>query len=195
MVAALVRAGEPLATDDDLITLWGLVVEGYAATGALLQPVVTRELGLAVPEVEVLLRLLRTPGHRLSSGALARESSMTGGGLTRMVDRLVGAGLVQRVSCPQDRRVIWVQASPAGLARSRRARRLLAAVIRRDVVGVLGEEQAAALGAAMRLLRDTHHGSGATLGVADRADLPGRARQLHPGDAVPAEQEQHNLHR
>lgn len=143
-------------TDDDLITLWGLVVEGYAATGRRLQAGSDADIGIPLGELEVLLRLLRTPEHRLASSALARESSMTGGGLTRMVDRLVAAGTVQRVACPTDRRVVWVQATEEGLHIARRARTSHAARIRTDVVGVLGRERAAALGDAMRALRDAH---------------------------------------
>ena len=145
-----------LESDDDLVTLWGLVVEGYAATGRRLQAASDAELGLPLGELEVLLRLLRTPEHRLASSALARESSMTGGGLTRMVDRLVAAGTVTRVSRPTDRRVVWVQATADGLAIARRARTAHAARIREDVVGVLGTDRAAALGDAMRALRDAH---------------------------------------
>ncbi len=149
---------EALRTDDDLITLWGLVVEGYAATGRRLQAASDTDIGLPLGELEVLLRLLRSPGHRLASSALARESSMTGGGLTRMVDRLVAAGTVARVACPTDRRVVWVQATPRGLAIARRARTSHAARIRTDVVEVLGADRAAALGDAMRALRDAHRG-------------------------------------
>jgi len=145
-----------LDTDDDLVTLWGLVLEGHAAASRRLQAGSDAEFGVAAGELEVLLRLLRSPGHRLASGTLARESSMTGGGLTRMVDRLVAGGSVRRVSCPTDRRVVWVEATPEGLAVGRRVRTYYAAQIRTEVVDVLGEERAALLGDAMRALRDAH---------------------------------------
>lgn len=147
---------EPLDSDDDLITLWGLVIEGFGATGRRLQDLAESDGGVSVGDLDVLLRLLRTPGNRLASTTLARESSMTSGGLTRLVDRLVRDGLVRRVDCPTDRRVVWVEATPAGLELGERVRTSHAAWIRRDVVDVLGPGRAAALGSAMRTLRDTH---------------------------------------
>ena len=151
---------EPLDTDDDLITLWGLVIEGFGATVRRLQDLSEADggtpVGVSVGDLDVLLRLLRTPGHRLASAVLARESSMTSGGLTRLVDRLVRDGLVRRVDCPTDRRVVWVEATGSGLELAARVRTSHAAWIRRDVVDVLGPDRAAALGSAMRTLRDTH---------------------------------------
>jgi len=147
---------EPLDSEDDLITLWGLVIEGFDATGRRLQALAESDSGVSVGDLDVLLRLLRTPGNRLASTTLARESSMTSGGLTRLVDRLVRDGLVRRVDCPTDRRVVWVEATAAGLELGERVRTSHAAWIRRDVVDVLGPGRAAALGSAMRTLRDTH---------------------------------------
>lgn len=144
------------ASDDDLVTLWGLVIEGFAATARRLQTESNAEFPAAVGELEVLLRLLRTPGHRLAAGTLAREASMTGGGLTRMVDRLVRGDLVRRTACPADRRVVWVEATPAGLELAERTRTAYARIVRRDVVDVLGPDRAGELASAMRLLRDTH---------------------------------------
>lgn len=164
---------EPLESPDDLVTLWGLVVEGFAATGQVLQSESDARVGRPVAELEVLLRLLRTPGHRLPAGTLARESSMTGGGLTRMVDRLVRDGLARRADCPQDRRVVWVEATADGLAVGRRARSVYAQCVRREVVQVLGVDAAAALGSAMRQLRDAHRENGAHAGSATAGPAAG----------------------
>jgi DNA-binding MarR family transcriptional regulator len=40
---------------------------------------------------------------------------LTSGGVTRLVDRLVEAGTVERVQCPTDRRVLWAQLTERGL--------------------------------------------------------------------------------
>ena len=66
---------------------------------------------------EVLLRLDRTPDRRLTIGDLGRQVLLTSGGITRLVDRMVVAGLVAREACPSDRRVQWVVPTPAGRAR------------------------------------------------------------------------------
>ena len=36
---------------------------------------------------------------------LADQVALTSGGITRLLDRMTAAGLVQRVPCPTDRRV------------------------------------------------------------------------------------------
>jgi DNA-binding MarR family transcriptional regulator len=45
---------------------------------------------------------------------LAAQLGLTSGGTTRLVDRVVAAGLVGREACPSDRRVQWVVLSDDG---------------------------------------------------------------------------------
>ncbi len=71
--------------------------------------------GFALIEFEALLRLTRSQEQTLSMSELAGQMVLTSGGATRLVDRLVKAGLVDRVACPEDRRVQWVKISGAGL--------------------------------------------------------------------------------
>ena len=47
-------------------------------------------------------------------GALAEEVALTTGGITRLLDRMIGAGLVERRPCPTDRRVAFAALTPAG---------------------------------------------------------------------------------
>jgi len=71
--------------------------------------------GFALVEFETLLRLARSDEQRLSMSELSGQMVLTSGGATRLVDRLVTAGLVERVACREDRRVQWVKISGAGL--------------------------------------------------------------------------------
>lgn len=71
--------------------------------------------GFALIEFEALLRLARSDERRLSMSELAEQMVLTSGGATRLVDRLVEASLVERVACPDDRRVQWVKVLDAGL--------------------------------------------------------------------------------
>jgi MarR family 2-MHQ and catechol resistance regulon transcriptional repressor len=45
---------------------------------------------------------------------LAGQLGLTSGGATRLVDRVVEAGYIERAACPGDRRVQWVVLTPAG---------------------------------------------------------------------------------
>lgn len=103
--------------DDDRITAVGLLFEAHAAVSAALTPTL-EEAGLSPQWFEALIRLARTPGHRLRMADLARAmTSITPSGLTRLVDRLETEGLVRREQCPEDRRGAFAALTPAGLER------------------------------------------------------------------------------
>jgi DNA-binding MarR family transcriptional regulator len=50
---------------------------------------------------------------RITAGALARESRLTTGAITGVIDRLERAGYVQRTADPNDRRRVLVELTPA----------------------------------------------------------------------------------
>jgi DNA-binding MarR family transcriptional regulator len=66
---------------------------------------------------EILLHLERSPDRRMTIGDLGRGVLLTSGGITRLIDRMVVAGLVAREACPSDRRVQWVVPTPSGRKR------------------------------------------------------------------------------
>lgn len=151
--------------DDEAITLWGLVVEGFTATSQRLRADLDAELGIPLGWLDVLLRLLRTPGSRLGMSALAAHTAITTGGFTRMADRMTEAGLVRREPCGADRRVVWITLTAAGHELATRARVVHARHLREQVLAVLDPPAADALAAAMRRLRDHAWGQ-------DSPDLP-----------------------
>jgi DNA-binding MarR family transcriptional regulator len=66
-------------------------------------------------EIEVLMSLLRAPGHRRSAGELQRESQVTSGAITNRVGRLESRGWVTREVDPVDRRQVLVSLTGEGL--------------------------------------------------------------------------------
>jgi DNA-binding MarR family transcriptional regulator len=103
--------------DDDRLTLVGLMGEAWAGMERLSTRRLEAELGLSVVWFEVLLRLVRTPGHRLRMTDLAAQTTLTPSGLTRAIDRLVDAGLVERQHCTEDRRGAFAALTEAGRER------------------------------------------------------------------------------
>src|ERR1700749_5099252 len=67
-----------------------------------------------LPWFEVLATLDRAPEQRLKMGDLAEALVITRGGLTKLVDRLIKAGLLERTFCETDRRVSYATLLPAG---------------------------------------------------------------------------------
>jgi DNA-binding MarR family transcriptional regulator len=74
-------------------------------------------------EFEMLLALLRSPGHRLSAGALLRASQVTSGAISNRLTRLEERGWVERGIDVRDRRHVLVSLTPGG---EQRAEQLLA---------------------------------------------------------------------
>jgi DNA-binding MarR family transcriptional regulator len=62
----------------------------------------------------VLATVSEAPEQRLKMGELAEQLVITRGGLTKLVDRLVKAGLLERTFCETDRRVSYATLTKAG---------------------------------------------------------------------------------
>ena len=99
---------------DDRITSFGLFVEANRRVMRTIEASLQDEHGLALVEFEALIRLARAEEGHMSMSQLAQQMVLTSGGATRLVDRLVGDGLVEREACPSDRRVLWAKLSSAG---------------------------------------------------------------------------------
>jgi DNA-binding MarR family transcriptional regulator len=89
---------------DDPVVLVGLVFETAIGLRRAATSRVEQDHGLPAQSFDVLVRLARAPGQRLRMIDLAAEASLSPSGLTRSVDRLEAAGLVERESCREDRR-------------------------------------------------------------------------------------------
>jgi MarR family 2-MHQ and catechol resistance regulon transcriptional repressor len=76
------------------LTTLGLFIEAHAGLTASFERELEAQSGLSVQWFEVLIRLARTPGHRLRMTDLAAQTTLSASGLTRAVDRLEAAGLV-----------------------------------------------------------------------------------------------------
>jgi DNA-binding MarR family transcriptional regulator len=100
--------------DDERIRGFGLLHEAHRRLDRAFNCSLEQACGISGPFFEVLLRVGRSPGARLNMSELAGQLGLTSGGTTRLVDRAVAAGLVERESCPSDRRVQWVVLSEAG---------------------------------------------------------------------------------
>ncbi|HYM49846.1 MAG TPA: MarR family transcriptional regulator [Candidatus Limnocylindrales bacterium] len=79
--------------------------------------------GLSEGRMYVLFRLLSEPGHRLPLGELAETLLLAPRTITGLIDTLERDGWVSRVNDPQDRRSIYAQLTPEGVARIDQLRR------------------------------------------------------------------------
>jgi MarR family transcriptional regulator, 2-MHQ and catechol-resistance regulon repressor len=102
--------------EDPRITAFGLFAEAYTGLVARFTSQLA-EHGLSLVEFEVLVRLARSPEHRLRMSELSAQVSLTTSGITRVVDRLERHELVHRQACPDDRRGLWAVLTPVGRSR------------------------------------------------------------------------------
>ncbi len=94
---------------------WGALSRTHAAISQRLQDALAQADMPPLPWYEVLATVAEAPDQRMRMGDLAESLVITRGGLTKLVDRLVKAGLLERTFCETDRRVSYATLLPAGV--------------------------------------------------------------------------------
>ena len=121
--------------DGRLITTFGRLIEAHAAVSRRTGRSLELSCGLGQASFEVLLRISRSDGGQVSMGPLAQQVALSSGGITRLLDRMIDAGLVKRIPCPTDRRVQFAALTKAGQAKLDEALVVHAADLREAFAG------------------------------------------------------------
>jgi DNA-binding MarR family transcriptional regulator len=95
---------------------WAALLEAHATLMRQLQTDLLSKTGLDLNDFDVISQLAQA-GGRLRMTDLAARAFSSRSGLTRRVDRLVGAGLIGRTTADDDARGVVVTLTEAGLAR------------------------------------------------------------------------------
>jgi DNA-binding MarR family transcriptional regulator len=90
-----------------------------------------------------------TPRKRLSMTDLADAVLLSKSGLTRLVDRIEEAGLVQRAAAPGDRRSLLIVLTPSGEKTLKRAAPIHEDGIRRHFAAHIRDDEVPAVEAAL----------------------------------------------
>jgi MarR family 2-MHQ and catechol resistance regulon transcriptional repressor len=107
--------------DDERIRLMGLMVRTHRALSDALGRELEETVGIPLVFFDVLIHVGAAPDGQLTMSRLSNEVALTTGGVTRLVDRMVDAGLVERQNCPNDRRSVHVVLTPDGRVTLERA--------------------------------------------------------------------------
>ena len=118
--ASAERTG-PLRARDPRLAPWRAFVRAQAHVSRRLDEDLRTEHGLSLQEYVALLILAESPDRRLRMGRLADSLTLSKSGATRLIDRLVDDGLVDRVTCASDLRGAEAALTEAGLKRLRTA--------------------------------------------------------------------------
>jgi DNA-binding MarR family transcriptional regulator len=100
---------------------WRALFEAHAAVVGLLDAELRHAENVPLTWYDVLLHLAEAPERALRMGELADAVVISKSGLTKLVDRLEEARLVERRPSRSDRRVIEVALTEEGLTRLRAA--------------------------------------------------------------------------
>jgi DNA-binding MarR family transcriptional regulator len=106
--------------------------------------------GLSSPKFTVLSALVAAQ-KPLSLSELAVQASCVRSNMTQLVDRLESDGLVRRVHCPNDRRLVHAEITEEGVARQRRGAEEIAR-LHEDFASRVQQDDRAALGRLLSVL-------------------------------------------
>lgn len=93
---------------------WRAVVTSHAAVTERVQRALAAADLPPLSWFELLWAIERSPTGRPRMSELAEWLTLSRGGITKLVDRLVDAGYLERVSCSEDRRSLQAELTPAG---------------------------------------------------------------------------------
>lgn len=133
--------------------LWRRFLEAHARVVGALESELHTSCGLSLASYGVLEALHAAPRHRLRMQDLADRVLFSPSGLTRLVDRMAGAGLVAREPCTDDRRGTFAVLLPTGARCLRDAAGVYRRAVHDHFEGPLGVDAVRALdGALTRVL-------------------------------------------
>ena len=111
----------PMSPTDPRLGAWRSLLRAHARLSRRLDEELQANHALSLAEYDALLQLANEPGRRLRMSVLAERVLLSRSGITRLVDRLEAAGMVERSVCPTDARGAMAALTPAGLDRLRAA--------------------------------------------------------------------------
>jgi MarR family 2-MHQ and catechol resistance regulon transcriptional repressor len=156
--------------NDPRFTAMGLFAEAYTGLTTRFAAQFDQHR-LSAVEFEVLMRLARSPGHRLRMTDLAGQTSLSTSGVTRVVDRMDRDGLVRREACASDRRSSYAVITEAGRDRLDQVLPGHLELIEQWFISQLSRAQLDGLLSALRTIRDAVNPC-ATAGSDEPAELP-----------------------
>jgi DNA-binding MarR family transcriptional regulator len=124
---------------------WTALCRAHAGVTGRLQEALTEGGMPPLTWYEVLDSVANAPDERLKMGDLADALVISRGGLTKLVDRLVKAGLLERAFCATDRRVSYAVLTSSGREVIAEMRPIVIAELRTAFTTSLNARQAAAL--------------------------------------------------
>ena len=128
---------------------WRAFLEAHARVTAQLERELMAAHGFGLPWYDVLVQLNEAPERQLRMTELASAVLLSKSGLTRVIDRMLEAGLVERMADRGDRRGVVVTLTAQGLNQLRTAAPTHLEGIQQHFAGLLEGDEAKVLAGAL----------------------------------------------
>lgn len=142
-------ADRTISPRDPRIATWRDFLVVHAHLQRILDQELRAEHDVSLAEYDALLVLASAPDHRLRMHQLADRVLLSRSGVTRLIDRLVADGSVERENCSTDARGAEAVLTPAGLRRLRDASGTHLRGIAEHFLDLVSDEQLGSLGGVM----------------------------------------------
>lgn len=131
----------PLEPRDSRLSPWRAFMLAHARIVRRLDEELRAEHDLSIGEYDALLTIAQAPERRIRMRQLADEVILSKSGVTRLIDRLVDDGLVERSACLSDARGAEAVLTERGLTRLRAASTTHLRGINEHFLAVLGRDE------------------------------------------------------
>jgi DNA-binding MarR family transcriptional regulator len=148
------------------LAAWRALLRAHATVTRVLGAEMEAECGLSLAAYDVLVQLAEAPQRRLRMTELAEGVLLSRSGLTRLVDRLAGEGLLTRASCSSDARGTFAVLSARGLQKLRSCSGMHLRGVREHATGKLTVAEQRSLAAILGKLVGPEPESARACGVA-----------------------------
>ncbi len=102
--------------DQTHLAAWRGLLNAHSSAINAIERDLARAGQISLAWYDVLVAIQESPEERVRLHELADRVVLSRSGLSRLVDRLVGAGLIERQPCPDDRRGAFAVLTPDGAA-------------------------------------------------------------------------------
>ena len=160
----------PTRAADPRLGSWRAFLHAHARLTRRLDDELRVSHNLSLAEYDALLQLAQAPGRRLRMSVLADRVLLSRSGITRLVDRLVADGMVERSTCSTDARGAEAALTRTGLDRLRAASATHLDGVRRYFLDAIAADDRQAMERGLCHVMDGLDEAGTAVSSQDRAD-------------------------
>jgi len=137
--------GVSKASQARAVEVWQRLSRVHSSISSALEKEMEPLAGISLGWYEVLAELKRAPGEMLRFQDLAHGAGLTESGASRRLDQMLKAGLIDRLSCPTDRRGVYAHVTPKGNQSYVKAHAIFVSSLDRSLASQMNPEDAEAI--------------------------------------------------